>query len=173
MSEEITASANLDVATHLPAFKWTHKGVRARGFALIGIAALCVLFVIGLGIGKDKIDNQTLAIFTLVTVFSLISGFRFFRAKSFFVQQIKGIPGYGEKQSWLFKDDGYEARIGESQSHVSWNHVTETKATPDGVLIYPQPTLWEWLPKTAFTSEADYNRFLDLLATKTKHSKLS
>jgi hypothetical protein len=40
------------------------------------------------------------------------------------------------------------------------------------VLLYQQKRLFNWLPKTAFNSEADYNRFLDLLAAKTKHSKL-
>lgn len=133
---------------------------------------MCILFVVFLGVGSDKMDMQTLAIFVPVTIFSLIFGFRFLRAKSSFVEQIKAIPGYGEKLDWLFKNDGYEASTGGSQSRVAWSHVAETKATPDGVLIYPQPDLYEWVPRSAFASLPDYTRFLDLLASKTKHSKL-
>lgn len=82
------------------------------------------------------------------------------------------MPGANEQTELTFKKDGYDSKFGESSGFVSWTHVFGTTATPDGVLIYLQKDVLEWLPKTAFTSEADYNRFLDLLAAKTKHIKL-
>lgn len=124
------------------------------------------------GVENGKMDNQTITPFALMGLIGLFQGFRFLRLKSVFVQQTKAIPGYGEKLVWSFRNEGYEAQIGESKSYVAWNHVAETKSTPDGVLIYPQPGLWEWIPKTAFTSESDYIRFLELIAAKTKHSRI-
>jgi len=82
------------------------------------------------------------------------------------------MPGYGMTITWTINYDGYEAKLGENHESTSWKDVFESVATPDGALIYLQKSLFEWLPKTAFTSEADYTRFLDLLAAKTKHSKL-
>ncbi len=58
------------------------------------------------------------------------------------------------------------------ESSLSWSQVMETKLTSDGALIYLQRLMFHWLPKTAFTSEADYNRFLGLLTAKTKHAKI-
>ncbi len=49
----------------------------------------------------------------------------------------------------------------------------ETKSSPDGTLIYLQRLMFYWLPKTAFASAADYARFLDLIATKTKYSQIA
>ena len=143
-----------------------------RGIALILLSIGCVPLGLYFGVENDKIDSQSFIPFVLVSVFALFQGVRFLKARSNFIKQTKLIPGYGEKLTWTFQSEGYGARIGESRSFVAWTHVSETKLTPDGVLIYPQPGLWEWLPKFAFTSETDYARFLDLLAAKTKHSKL-
>ena len=142
-----------------------------RGIALILLSIGCVPLAVYFGVENGKIDSQSFAPFVLVCVFALIQGVRFLSLRSNFIKQTKLIPGYGEKLMWTFQPEGYSGRIGESRSFVDWNHVSETKFTPDGVLIYPQPGLWEWVPKSAFTSEADYDRFLDLLAAKTKHSK--
>ncbi len=65
-----------------------------------------------------------------------------------------------------------QASLSSGQARFNWEHFKESVSTPDGALIYSAKRAFNWLPKTAFTSEADYNRFLDLLAAKTKHTKL-
>ncbi len=56
---------------------------------------------------------------------------------------------------------------------MQWNVIFESVETPEGILIYPQKNLFYWLPRTAFATESDYTNFRDLIASKTKHSKIS
>ena len=83
------------------------------------------------------------------------------------------MPTYGKILSFMITDEGLLCTGDSAESFLPWKTVLKSIETPDGSLVYRQTNLFEWLPKTAFTSEADYNRFLDLLAAKTKHSKLS
>ena len=86
--------------------------------------------------------------------------------------QIKRLPAYGLNLRYVISGEGLRSYTGAAESFLPWDLVVKSLFTPDGVLVYPQLNLFNWLPKTAFTSETDYNRFLDLLAAKTKHSKL-
>lgn len=74
---------------------------------------------------------------------------------------------------FAFSDEGIRSQTEGANGTVTWRFVLESVSTPEGSLIYIQKGLFHWLAKTAFASEADYTRFLDLLAAKTKHSKLN
>jgi hypothetical protein len=87
-------------------------------------------------------------------------------------KSVRAMPGFGELVVWRVREDGFENFLGKSGGFNAWEHIVESVRTPDGVLIYPVKDIFYWVPKSAFTSEADYTRFLDLLAAKTKHSKL-
>lgn len=96
---------------------------------------------------------------------------RFFRRLQ--IQQIKSLPAYGKNLSFTITDEGLLCKSDSAENFLPWKTVLRSTETPDGSLVYRQANSFEWFPKTAFTSEADYNRFLDLLAAKTKHSNLS
>jgi hypothetical protein len=171
MSEEITASFKPDVAAYEQAYQWTcpKLGVRKMVliFVILGSAAwLCF------SISEGDISVGGLGPPSLLVGFAGRVLVRIRNSKSDFLDRVKQMPGLSEQTQMTFKQDGFDSQIGESRGFVSWTHVYSTAATPDGVLIYAQKDVFDWLPKTAFNSEADYNRFLDLLAAKTKHSKL-
>lgn len=57
---------------------------------------------------------------------------------------------------------------------LTWGRVNRTCAFRDGVLIFQclPPNTFYWLPKASFTSESGYQSSLELIASKTKHSKI-
>lgn len=89
-----------------------------------------------------------------------------------FASNIKSSPLLRQSIVYKASQSGLQIESPVSTSMLSWNAFHKTAGTLNGVLLFQQKRLFNWLPKTAFTSEADYNRFLDLLAAKTKHSKL-
>lgn len=89
-----------------------------------------------------------------------------------FASNIKSNPLFGQQIVCEANQSGLQIETPVSTSTLSWNAFYKTAGTSDGVLMLQQKLLFYWLPKTAFSSEADYIRFLDLLAAKTKHSKL-
>ncbi len=78
----------------------------------------------------------------------------------------------GHNQKWAFSDEKVVCEGDIQTIRLPWSKAAGSIWTPDGVLLYCIAKIF-WLPKPAFSSEADYSRFLDLLAAKTKHSKLS
>ena len=171
MNEEITASARLDASTYLLAFKWArHRKSWVRKL-LYGVVVIGAMTAAWLGMSGGKVEVQDVLPSLLGLGFLGII-MRRSRDVTGLSQQIERMPGYGELFNWIIKDNGYEVKVGEVEEFVPWSGIFETVSTPDGTLIYIQKDAFEWLPKTAFASDADYLRFRDLASAKTKHSQI-
>lgn len=103
---------------------------------------------------------------------AILYWFKKFIERRQFLAGIKSSPLFDSTPEYYFEDDVVKMTSEHSKSESSWAVFMKTVSTPEGALMFHQKRLFGWLPKTAFASEADYNRFLDLLAAKTKHSKL-
>ncbi|MBB5036662.1 YcxB family protein [Prosthecobacter dejongeii] len=175
MNEEITGSYVIDTASFKAAFKWhLHRLTRWKWLALI-VLVFCISMgtVASSDLQGNKAIGMAVVMFVLVTLgciiwYALMIGTFRFMLK----QQIKRIPAYGMTLRYVMTEDGLRSTAGGAESFLPWNLVIKSIATPDGVLVYPQQNLFNWLPKTAFTSEADYARFLQLITSKTQHSKV-
>ncbi|HAL70522.1 MAG TPA: hypothetical protein DCP71_01970 [Verrucomicrobiales bacterium] len=175
MNEEITASYVIDTASFKAAFKWhLHRLSRWKWLALIGVVlSISVSTVASSNLQGNKAIGMAVVMFVLVTFgciiwYALMIGtFRFMQKL-----QIKRIPAYGMTLRYIITEAGLRSTAGESETFLPWNLVVKSMATPDGVLVYPQQNLFNWLPKTAFSSESGYARFLQLIASKTQHSKV-
>lgn len=73
--------------------------------------------------------------------------------------------------SWEFSEENVKYGLNGQNATEPWGLFKKSCSLVNGSLLFFGNSFF-WLPKTAFTSEVDYNRFLDLLAVKTKHSKL-
>jgi len=176
MSNEITATYTVEATSYALAFKWhIHRLTRCKWLILI---VACLFSALGRASsgsrGNEHIIISAIVFPALVALgliiwFSLMMRF-FWRLQT---QQIKSLPIYDKNLSFTITDEGLLCKSDSAESFLPWKTVLKSTETPDGSLVYREANLFEWLPKTAFTSEADYNRFLDLLAAKTKHSKLS
>lgn len=92
---------------------------------------------------------------------------------------IRQLFGYNKTIVWKVNSAGLVAEAQGQKVTLTWDEVYGAKQSSAGTLIYPSKHLegsslntYFWLPKTAFTSEADYLRFLDLFAAKTQHSQV-
>ena len=170
MQQEITASYMIDVPTALTGLQWSrrHNGIfRLGGILLFVCMALIVADKSGLGF--DSLFAQAAAIIGVSTsLYALLTWIE----RRQLIQNIRQWPTFGQTVSFTFTDEGMRTVADPSHGFTAWKHVLFSASAPEGGLIFTQPDAFQWLPKTAFTSEADYNRFLDLLAAKTKHSKL-
>ena len=90
-----------------------------------------------------------------------------------FISGLKSSPLLNTELTFKATESGVVVISSHSSSTLNWDLFHKTVGTSDGVLLYQQKYIFNWLPKTAFTSESDYQRFLELAASKTKHSKIS
>ncbi len=172
MSEEITVSYKPDVTAYEQAYRWACPKLGVRKVVLIFIILSSATWLC-FSISEGDVSIRALGPPGLLVGFAGRVLVRIRNAKSDFLDRVKQVPGLSEKTEMAFKEDGYDSQFGSSRGFTSWAHIHGTTATPDGVLIYSQKDVFDWIPKTAFTSITDYNRFLDLLAAKTKHSQIA
>ncbi len=82
------------------------------------------------------------------------------------------MPLCGKQVTWTVTESALKCVMSGADATMDWSVILESVATPEGILIYPQKNLFYWLPRTAFTTESEYIHFRELVASKTKHSKL-
>jgi hypothetical protein len=174
MNEEITASYLLTTDAMLPALRWhQQKLLRVLWWPVLGVIMVFIL----VGLFQDGFQTKD-AIMTVVAIPLVLAGLWlwFFLMKNFLrssqSRNIKSAPTYGKMMHWTVTNEALKCNLDNASSTLPWSQVYKSVETPDGVLIYLQKMLFNWLPKTAFTSEADYTRLLELLAAKTKHSRI-
>jgi len=76
---------------------------------------------------------------------------------------------------YLFCAEGMESKTDVGSGSLKWSAFSRAQETRDGVLLYTHPQIFHWMPKTAFQSDSEYQRFIDLVkssvqAFKTFHS---
>jgi hypothetical protein len=177
MSEEITASITFNKLTMLSGLRWYNRANRTATLLRIMVLLagwLMIFSGIFLSFG-DRRNELLLAAYVVasgIAATALSSAFRQYVLKRQFISGLKSSPLSDQLITYQVSEPGVDVVSPVSASKLTWNAFHQTLGTPEGVLLYQQKRLFNWLPKTAFNSEADYNRFLDLLAAKTKHSKL-
>lgn len=172
MNEEITATMTFDEPTMLVARRWHNRVDRIRlliRFALVALIAFA-MFMSLFEAARASDLPMTMAFALGCALLGLAIGHGIERYR--FVSGIKSSPLFGAMLSFVADPDGVAITSPHSNGRFGWQLYHKTIATPDGVLLYPQKRIFNWLPKTAFTSETDYTRFLELIAAKTKHSKI-
>lgn len=170
MSEEITVTMTFDEPTMLVARRWHNRANRTR--RLIRVALVVLIALVVLMSLYRTVDGLPIASALALgcALLGLAIGHGIERHR--FVSGIKSSPLFGAELSFVADPQGVAVTSPHSNARLGWPLFHKTLATPDGVLLYHQKLIYNWLPKTAFTSETDYTRFLDLIVAKTKHSKL-
>lgn len=167
MSEEITAKLTLDAPTLLVGHRWYWKRAFLPSWLFWPACCLTLLSSIPL-IKSGELWSCWpywcfLGLFFVPTLMKWLARIRLRQA-------LKTSP---KEIGYAFGEHGVSYQAPGDPLPDKWSFFKESFATPDGGLIITVKRGYLWLPKTAFNSEADYNRFLDLLAAKTKHTKLS
>ncbi len=172
MNEEITVAYSITTDVLMPAFKWHHHSlVRSRKIVGVIASVMCVLSLLASLSPSPELPIKASFAVAPATVVLLIVLMGWL-GKSHYAKAIQKSRSYGKQIIFKISADGLLVNAPDSSSQHSWSFFNRSLLTPDGVLLYPQNRWFNWLPKSAFTSEADYNRFLELIADKTNHSKL-
>ena len=166
MSEEITAKITLDAPTMLVAHQWYWRWASRPQWLYWLVLSLTLLASIPLMLSGELWMSWP---YWCWLGFLLVPMLMNWLAKVRLLQALKTSP---KEISYIFSEDGVSYQVAGDPPPDKWSSFKDSFATPDGCLIITIKRGYLWLPKTAFTSEACYNRFLDLLAAKTKHSKL-
>jgi hypothetical protein len=179
MSEEITASINFNKLTMLSGLRWHNRANRRSTllrtmFLLAGWLMVFSGLFLSFGDRKMELSAATVGYVITPTIVAtaLSLALRQYVLKRQFVAGLKSSPLFDQLIAYQASESGIDVVSPVSTGKLSWIAFHKTVGTPEGVLLYHQKRLFNWLPKAAFTSEDEYNRFLDLLAAKTKHTKL-
>ena len=171
MNEEITGSCKWDVTSHLPSFKWANWHRRWHPLVYgLGAAAYLLKSVWNLFDGHDTLAQDAFT-FVLSSVFFGLAIKQGFWGEANYIRALQKTPGYGNVATWVFTDEGREERLADKSVFVSWEDIQESKETPDGVLLFVEKGIFTWIPKQAF-SASDYKHLIQLIASKTQHSKV-
>jgi len=65
-------------------------------------------------------------------------------------------------------DNALQIKTSESESKQNWNQISKVRKARNGLLLYPNDTIFYWLPFTAFVSDNDWTRAEELLRNKVK-----
>ena len=69
-------------------------------------------------------------------------------------------------QTWECTEDGIAERGEYLQTTMKWDYLRKFLETPTVVMLYPNEQTFYLIPRTAFTDEIEYARFIDFLMRK-------
>lgn len=179
MIQGITVTTPFDEATMLVGLRWYNRSSRKLRLLRLGLffgAGLLIFYGVLMSVAPahDTLFHLLLCVVIPASgLAAILFGLRNFVERRQFLAGLKSSPLFDSSVEYYFGEDVVKMTTDHSKSESSWAIYKKSMSTPEGVLMFHQKRLFGWLPKTAFISEADYNRFLDLLAAKTKHTKLS
>lgn len=169
MNEEITATTTFDVPSMLVAYRWHNRINWLWRFLRLGLIFLSVAAITA-AVDQSQVTTIPPLLIPISAGVGLILGL--YLEKRRYVSGLKSSPVLDTKLTFKATEDAVVIISSHSSSTLKWDMFHKTVGTPDGVLLYHQKYLFNWLPKTAFSSESDYQRFLELASSKTKHSKI-
>lgn len=181
MTEPITASITFDEPTMLTGFHWyncAHRTAARVRSALFFVAGLLMFFGLMLSSTKSTKEGISVmqALYVVVPAIAITvaaSFLRRFLERRQFLASVKSSPLFGKTVVYKVVGDQVEVTSPHSQGTLSWQFFSRTVETLDGLLLFQNKRVFNWLPKTAFTTDSGYQRFRDLAAANTQHSKIS
>ena len=78
-------------------------------------------------------------------------------------KRFKQNPNANKKVVWRFDEQEVEDSTDGASSVRVWKNLIEVKEVTDGFLLFPQAGIAHWVPKKAFSSEADVVRLRGLI----------
>jgi hypothetical protein len=69
------------------------------------------------------------------------------------------VAEFGQEAFFISSEDGVA-------THIPWHTIPRAVQRPKGLFLYESDTVFRWIPKSAFASDADYAAAIDLLQAK-------
>jgi hypothetical protein len=74
--------------------------------------------------------------------------------------QFRRRPDQNIELEFRFTPDGIRSQSTLGEGRTSWSAFIKAVTTPEGLLLYSLENFWHWLPRHAFSSEADFEQVI-------------
>lgn len=132
-------------------------------FALHFIFALMILAGYG-GIHSGGVGVPIGIAFIVTGIYWFV--FRRFERRWSVRRQFRNRPDQGVELEWQMTPDKIRTRSTLGQSEFTWQAFAKMVRTPNGVLFYPTDQIFQWLPRSGFASDTDFQRCVELARAK-------
>jgi hypothetical protein len=75
-------------------------------------------------------------------------------------------PDKDSEIEWQADVNKIQARSVLFHGEISWQAITKLVRTPTGIMLYSTETQYHWIPRHAFASDAEFERFIELAKSK-------
>lgn len=128
------------------------------GFAIVAGLVLMVLSCVDRGPEPRDTSGEFLA-----AAFMIVGGLMPFAMPSVrrwrTRRQFAMRPDRNCEVEWTIDANEISLQTPQSRATSTWQAIMKIVATPEGFVIYKGPRMFQWLPRHAFASDADYERF--------------
>lgn len=142
--------------------------LRSRGLFMV-VILLMVILAVAIGVGyalggrsAHRIDDLMPLVGLIPVLLLLIVGICFYTART----TLKSSPGLSGRQHFTFSDGGIDFKSEKASSHFAWEMLHMVKETSRVYLLYHSKLVYNMVPKRAFRSEEDLERFCRLAVDK-------
>jgi len=136
------------------------------GFPVVGLCSIALSLLVMARLGRPALNEFILLV---VGLFFL---FRYRIARAQFRFRLASHPLHDSDMDWTFTPEGLVLKTAHSTIQSDWDAYLQTYTTPDGFLLYPQKSLFYWIPRAAFPSEAQAIALEEILAAQPHHKRL-
>jgi hypothetical protein len=131
---------------------WPNFGPWLAAFMLF----CCVATV---AMGKFKLQDMN---YGVLVVLLLLASFPLW-SRWLVARNWRKSPNAGRTFVWVISADNLHVDWGGSQSTLGWDQITRVIESKHGLLLYTQPSLANWIPKHAFSSDADLDKLRSMI----------
>lgn len=86
-------------------------------------------------------------------------------------RNVRKLPTLGKEMTWQLNKEGISGTTASSSFSQTWGSMEEALIAEDGFLLYSQKIVANWIPKSAFASEADFQQAQQLIQEGIKKHK--
>lgn len=79
------------------------------------------------------------------------------------IRRAKSFPSIGQTIKWTFDDEKLVSETVGERSEFVWNKLIRVRESKKGFLLFPQPRLAYWIPRTAFKSQVEIDMFKEFV----------
>lgn len=114
-----------------------------------------ILFLLAAIVSFNHLENEVFlqSIFVCLLFFGIYFWVRYQTRKG-----IRKLPSLGHDILWQFDENNVSATTQGGHFSQKWASMADSIISETGILVYPQDTAFYWLPKTAFSSQQDFDQ---------------
>ncbi|WP_265596388.1 YcxB family protein [Verrucomicrobium sp. BvORR106] len=79
------------------------------------------------------------------------------------MQRAKSFPAIGQTIQWTFDEEKLVSETVGARSEFVWSKLILVRETKKGFLLFPQPRLAHWIPRTAFKNQEEIGQLKTLV----------